>query len=166
MNKKKQAGVGLIEILVALLILAIGVLGFVALQYRAIEASSEGENRIQAINIARDVAEKIRVNRAALATYSTELARTNITELTTPSCFSTYCSPTQKAEFDSSFVKLSTQRMGMTINMMTCPGIQNGRRCIYVAWGDTAATNADGLNNCTTSGLYRADSTCVVMEAY
>ncbi len=86
--------------------------------------------------------------------------------LTTPSCFSTYCSPTQKAEFDSSFVKLSTQRMGMTINMMTCPGIQNGRRCIYVAWGDTAATNADGLNNCTTSGLYRADSTCVVMEAY
>ncbi len=81
MNKIQQTGVGLIEILVALLILAIGVLGFVALQYRAIEASSEGENRIQAINIARDVAEKIRVNRTALATYSTELARTNITEL-------------------------------------------------------------------------------------
>ena len=49
---KKQAGVGLIEVLVALLILAVGVLGFVALQYRAIEASSEGANRVQAINLA------------------------------------------------------------------------------------------------------------------
>lgn len=36
-----QKGVGLIEILVALLVLAIGVLGFVALQYRAVEATSE-----------------------------------------------------------------------------------------------------------------------------
>ncbi|MEG1640035.1 MAG: hypothetical protein RR284_03815, partial [Ruthenibacterium sp.] len=49
----------LFEALVALLILAVGVLGFVALQYRAIEASSEGANRVQAINLARDLAEKI-----------------------------------------------------------------------------------------------------------
>ena len=55
---KKQLGVGLTEILVALLILAISVLGFIALQYRAIEAMTEGENRIQAINIARDLAKK------------------------------------------------------------------------------------------------------------
>lgn len=31
-----QTGVGLIEVLVSLLILAIGILGFVALQYRAV----------------------------------------------------------------------------------------------------------------------------------
>jgi len=38
---KYQAGVGLMEVLVALLLLAIGVLGYVALQLRAIDASSE-----------------------------------------------------------------------------------------------------------------------------
>lgn len=166
MNKIQQVGVGLIEVLVALLVLAIGVLGFVALQYRAIEASSEGENRIQAINIARDVAEKIRVNRIALPTYTSTLAQTNITALPTPNCFSSYCTSTEKAQFDSSFVKISAQRSGMTVNMFTCPDVANNRRCIYVAWGETVAVNANGINDCTTAGLYKPNSTCVVMEVY
>lgn len=143
---RKQMGVGLMEVLVALLVLAIGVLGFVALQYRAIEALSEGENRIQAMNIARDLAEKIRVNRDAINTYTTTVSGT-ITALPTPNCFTALCSSTEKANFDAAFIKLSAQRIGMTLNMMTCPGISNGRRCVYVAWGDTSATNADGLNN-------------------
>ena len=163
---KKQAGVGLMEVLVALLILAIGVLGFVALQYRAIEATSEGANRVQAINLARDLAEKIRVNRDALATYVNTTASTTITALPRPNCFNVYCSSTEKAAFDASLIKLSAQRVGMTMNMFACPEIDNGRRCIYVAWGDTSATDADGLNNCTTAGAYRDESTCVVMEAY
>ena len=55
----------------------------------------------------------------------------------------------------------------MTVNMFTCPGIGNSRRCIYVAWGDTAAT-ADGDDvDCTTNaGTYTPNSTCVVMEVY
>ena len=150
----------------ALLVLAIGVLGFVALQYRAIEVSSEGENRIQAINIARDVAEKIRVNRTALTTYASTLAQTNITTLPTPNCFSVYCSTVEKAEFDSAFVKISAQRIGVSVNMFTCPDVENSRRCIYVAWGETVAVNANGINDCTTAGLYRPNSTCVVMEVY
>lgn len=162
---KKQAGVGLMEVLVALLILAIGVLGFIALQYRAIEALSEGENRIQAINIARDLAEKVRVNRNEINTY-TEVVHGNVTALPTPNCFNGLCSTEEKANFDAALIKLSAQRMGMTVNMLTCSGVENGRLCIYVAWGDTSATNADGLNNCTTSGSYRNESTCVVMEMY
>ena len=157
---KKQAGVGLIEVLVALLILAVGVLGFVALQYRAIEASSEGANRVQAINLARDLAEKIRVNRDQLDVYTAAIAG-NATNITNPNCYTAFCTPTQMARFDAALT-----RVGMTVNMFACPEVSNGRRCIYVAWGDTAATNADGLNNCTTAGAYRNESTCVVMEAY
>lgn len=162
-----QKGVGLMEVLVALLVLAIGVLGFVALQYRAIEASSEGENRIQAINLARDVAEKIRSNRTAINAYTTDLSATGVAELPSPNCFEGYCTPTQKASFDSALVQLSATSMGMTVNMMTCPGVANSRRCIYVAWGDTAAT-ADGEDvDCTTeAGTYTPNSTCVVMEVY
>lgn len=162
---QKQAGVGLMEVLVALLILSVGILGFVALQYRAIDASYEGGNRIQAINLARDLSEKIRVNREQIAQYVTTTSGT-ITALPTTNCFNVFCTPNQKAIFDASVSKLAAQRIGMTMNMFTCPSVNNGRRCIYVAWGDTSATNADGLNNCTTSGTYRAESTCVVMEAY
>ena len=162
-----QKGVGLMEVLVALLVLALGVLGFVALQYRAVEASNEGEYRIQAINIARDVAEKIRVNRTAINAYTTGLSATGVTTLPTPNCFNGYCNATQKAIFDSALVQLSATRMGMTVNMMTCPGVANNRRCVYVAWGDTAAT-ADGEDiDCTLdTGTYTPNSTCVVMEVY
>ncbi|MFW2077682.1 type IV pilus modification protein PilV [Acinetobacter sp. ULE_I010] len=64
---KKQKGTGMIEILVALVLLAIGVLGFTALQLRAVEATSEAFNRIQAMVVARDFAERIRINPYALS---------------------------------------------------------------------------------------------------
>ena len=75
---KHQFGVGLMEILVALLILALGVLGFIALQYRAVEATSEGSYRVQAINLSRDFAERIRVNRGALDDYVDKLHQVDL----------------------------------------------------------------------------------------
>ena len=169
-NRRKQIGVGLIEVLVALLILAVGVLGFVALQYRAIEAASEGESRIQAINLARDIAEKVRVNREQIGNYATAISENTIT--LNPNCLNEFCSASEKAVFDASQANLSAQRMGMTVNMLICPGVENRRQCIYVAWGDTSATAADATNNedvvdCTSvEGTYTSTSTCVVMELY
>ena len=65
----QQKGVGMVEVLVALLLLAIGVLGFSALQLRAVEATSEAMNQVQAMNLARDLSERIRVNRDGLLDY-------------------------------------------------------------------------------------------------
>lgn len=45
---------GLLEVLVALILLAIGVLGYVALQLRAMDASSEALSKSQAILVMRD----------------------------------------------------------------------------------------------------------------
>ena len=42
-----QKGVGLVEVLVALLLLAVGVLGYSILQIRAVDASSEALSRSQ-----------------------------------------------------------------------------------------------------------------------
>ena len=97
-----QRGVGMMEILVALLILAIGVLGFVALQYRALEASAESTNRVQAITIARDLAERIRVNRNAFTTYRTELGTAANQKAYKTNCLTTNCSNTDLADFDVS----------------------------------------------------------------
>lgn len=169
-NYKKQQGVGLIEVLVALLILAVAVLGFVALQVRAVEATSEGIYKVQAMNLARDVSEKIRTNRGQVTTYVTEFGagvqRQQALNNSSANCFSDYCTPTEKADFDVAQASLAAQRLGMTMNMMTCDGVENGRNCIYVAWGDTSATNADGNNDCTTNGVYRSNSSCIVMETY
>lgn len=163
-----QTGVGLVEILVALLVLALGILGFVALQYRAVEATSEAINRVQAINIARDMTERIRVNRDGLDEYATQIRTVaNQTDYTT-NCMTTACSTTAMADFDVAQVAQKTADLGMTLNMLPCAGNNNGRQCLYVAWGDTHATDGEsyGVGHCTVGTAYDVTSTCVVMEAY
>ena len=165
-TRLNQKGVGLIEVLVALLILAIGILGFVALQYRAIEATSEAINRVQAINIARDLAERIRANRDGLANYKTQIqTAANQTNYTT-NCMTSACSATAMADFDVSQVVSKASALGMTMNMRTCSGNSDGRNCIYVAWGDTSATDGTGAGDCTNGTAYLSTSTCVIMETY
>lgn len=163
-----QRGVGLMEVLVALLVLAIGVFGFIALQYRAVEATTESGYRVQAINIARDMAERIRVNRGALSAYETKLEKTVADQITaTKNCATTNCTAAELAEYDVSQVAKKAQETGMTIRRWTCQGNQDGRSCIYVAWGDTAATNGDANEgNCTTGAAYDPASTCLIMEVY
>lgn len=165
-----QKGVGLIEVLVALLILAIGVLGFVAMQIRAMQATVEGGARIQAINIARDLAERMRVNRDGQADYITQLSDPNNQKNlgASANCADTYCDAENLADYDVAEVVEYASALGMTMNIISCPGTSNGRQCIYVAWDDTSATNSTDpdATSCTYGTAYRVNSTCVIMEAY
>lgn len=176
MRIRNQTGVGMMEVLVALLLLSLAVLGFAALQLRAVEATAEGGNRIQAMNIARDLAEKIRMNssNAALRVYQANLADEDKQSASVSSCYSGTCTPATKAAFDVNEAYLKAQSVGMVLNMMDCPGTANGRTCIYVAWNKTDATDnttsKDGKIACTESQnstfSYQDNSTCVVMEAF
>ena len=75
-----QKGVGLIEVLVALLLLAVGVLGYSILQIRAVDASSEALSRSQGMLITRALAENMRANPGAQTNYPTAVRGfTNIT---------------------------------------------------------------------------------------
>lgn len=163
---KSQKGVGLIEVLVALLLLGVGILGFVALQYRAVEATSEAINRVQAINIARDMAERIRVNRDAINTYKSETETADKQSAFATDCITTNCTAVDMADFDVSQVATKAATLGMTINMLTCAGNSNGRNCIYVAWGDTSPTDGKGVGDCTDGTIYTSASTCLIMETY
>ncbi|MBJ9986546.1 type IV pilus modification protein PilV [Acinetobacter sp. S40] len=165
---KNQRGVGLIEILVALLILAIGILGFIALQYRAVEATSESNYRVQAMNLARDLAERVRVNRGSLATYETEIKTAANQTTSTKNCFTADCNVTELADFDVAQITTRAHSVGMSVNLVACPGNNDNRNCVYIAWGDTAPLNgeANGEGNCTTSTAYDPVSTCLIMEMY
>lgn len=164
--KKNQMGVGMVEILVALLILAIGILGFIALQYRAVEATAEGTNRVQAVNLARDLAERIRINHGIFSKYQTELQTAANQETFTKNCFNEYCNSSELADFDVSRIALKARSVGMTINLLDCQGTNNGRQCIYVAWNDTSATDGTGTGDCTSGTNYNPNSTCLIMEIY
>ncbi|HCM31074.1 MAG TPA: type IV pilus modification protein PilV [Acinetobacter radioresistens] len=177
-TRSSQKGVGMMEVLIALVVLAIGVLGYVMLQVRAMEATAEGTQRIQAINIARDLAERVRVNRsgwtfaASPKSYFTEFSTTALQADRTKDCaaLTAECSASELADYDVNELYNYSLQYGMNLGMAECPGntaANNKRYCIFVAWGDTVASNSStDTNSCVNGNAYRASSTCVMMEVY
>lgn len=178
MNKSQQ-GVGLIEVLVALLLLAIGVLGYSLLQLRAMDASGEALNRSQGMLILRGLAENMRANPLAQNNYPAAVrSYTNITAIpTAPAtvCFNptTACTPAQMATYDAFMAARSAFEIGMNITMDNCPGVGSApqqRQCLFIAWGNTtlSSTNtAANVSECMgATGVYVNGSNCLMMEAY
>lgn len=173
MKMVSQQGSGLLEILVALVILAIGALGYIMLQVRALEATMESTQRIQAINTGRDLAERVRSNRAGWINYQTELMvassgiAENVAKATeTPDCATAACTAAQMADFDVAEIASYASQYGMNLGMQNCPSTSN-RRCLYVAWGDTKAfDHTTNTASCTNGPSYRTNSTCIMMEVY
>ncbi|WP_435979808.1 type IV pilus modification protein PilV [Psychrobacter sp. DM4] len=77
-----QYGVGLIEVLVAVLLLSVAILGFSALQVRAVSATDESLVRTKSLTLVRNLAEVMRAYPDAYVTgsgttFSTVLPRDN-----------------------------------------------------------------------------------------
>ncbi|WP_323751921.1 type IV pilus modification protein PilV [Marinobacter sp.] len=68
--KASQAGLGLIEILVAVLILGIGILGVASMQVVSLQMNGQSQNRSQAVLLAEDLLDRIRANSDAPADYA------------------------------------------------------------------------------------------------
>lgn len=184
MKIKFQKGVGMIEVLVALVILAIGVLGFAALQLRAVDATNEAMSKVEAMNLARDLAERIRANRISYATYKANLTATTQSNTAT-SCVQTgsttpCTTAVQMANYDTAQIIEKAQSLGMTINLPGCQvaktldstGVattvdRQSRSCVYVAWGETKAIDSSTDSSaCTNGSSYLPQARCVVMELY
>jgi type IV pilus assembly protein PilV len=67
--RSSQSGFSLIEILIAMLILAVGVLGIAALQFKGLQYSSDSHFRSQISTLASDISDRMRINRANAPDY-------------------------------------------------------------------------------------------------
>jgi type IV pilus assembly protein PilV len=65
-------GFSLLEVLIALVVLSVGLLGLAALQAEGLRGSSTAHNRFQAIRLASDIAARIRANEDAIDISSSE----------------------------------------------------------------------------------------------
>jgi type IV pilus assembly protein PilV len=68
---RRESGFSLIEVLIALLVLAIGLLGLAALQAQGLRFNHDAYVRTQATHLAYDIVDRMRVNRTNLAVYTT-----------------------------------------------------------------------------------------------
>ena len=64
----------MVEVLVALVVLAIGLLGIAALYLNSLQSGRTAIYRTQAITLAADLSDRIRMNRTAQAAYATLFA--------------------------------------------------------------------------------------------
>lgn len=80
--RRTQAGFGLIEVLVAVFVLAVGLLGMAAMQASSLRLGGSAQWRSQAVMMTHDMMERVRANQriatvvapAALAVYSSPMA--------------------------------------------------------------------------------------------
>jgi type IV pilus assembly protein PilV len=68
---KINAGFTLIEVLIAMLVLAVGLLGLAGLQATSLKNNQSAYNRSQATQLAYDLTDRMRANAAAKATFTT-----------------------------------------------------------------------------------------------
>lgn len=108
-NFKTVTGATLIEVMVALLIMSIGLLGLASLQLSGVNTNSNSEKRTQAAFIANDMVERMRANPTAVAAgaYDAALNNTNIDCAKAPANIcedrtsaSANCTTAQMATFD------------------------------------------------------------------
>ena len=69
-RRRREAGFSIIEVLVALLVLAIGLLGLAALQAQGLRFNHDAYVRSQATNLAYDIVDRMRANRDNAVDYT------------------------------------------------------------------------------------------------
>lgn len=166
----------MLEVVVALVLLAVGMLGFAALQTSSVKATNESIDRTKAMSVMQGTAEKIRTNPSAMATYKTEFtslatrggvvskAGSNI------DCTSSACAPDELARRDVQLFAQQFLSSNLVANIVACPR-NSGTKiansdCLIIAWDDTApqvGNNAD--SDCMTDqGRYHPAAACMFVE--
>lgn len=170
--RANQLGIGMVEVLVSLIILAIGVLGYTALQLRAVEAGDEALKRSQATILMRGLTESIRANSEGQSFYPKKIqAYSGMSALPTgvKSCLNTACNPEEMAAYDAYLVARTAFQNGMNMTMTLCPGANkatSNRQCLFVAWDETKFAGVDYSECISSSGIYINGAKCLMMEAY
>lgn len=168
---KHEQGIGLLEVLVALLLLSVAVLGFSAMQMRAIKATDETLIRSDAMVVIRNVSEDLRLypNEDQRNAYIAALSSANTTIGT--NCRTSNCTQEQQVAYNAALALQMAADSDIRVAAAACPGSGRattvGRLCIMAAWGETEATSGDDSSDCVTSaGIYRPGASCLIMETY
>ena len=149
MNRVQQ-GIGLIEVLISMLIFLLGVLGVAGMQGQAIRVTHDSLQRSQAVWMANEIAERMKVNTGGLDsdTYQTQ-ATTASTDITTycaappASCIGTTCSADQMATYDVYDLmckNMSIINPQLTITCSTTPCAASALVTVGISWDSRGAT--------------------------
>ena len=142
-----QRGVSMIESLVAILVLAIGVMGLAGLQTRSLVETRLTNARANALLLANDLAERMRLNRtAATSTNAAQQYTTTFANRVTPSvnCVTNACGPSDLRNFDLAEWQMNVQQLLPSGQAQVFSPAADGQIRILFRWRNNAAAQADG----------------------
>lgn len=161
----RQRGVSLVEVLIALFVLAIGVLGYAGMQLFSLRGAEDAGNRALAMLIAVDAMERVMINPEQETTYFTASSWPGTAP--TPggeypdSCMSSACTAAQLADADIdqlAWAAANSLPNGMIRVQNDCTGTPSPD-CVVVSWGEFTP------DDCLTGAGISTTATCVVLEA-
>ncbi|WP_296288645.1 type IV pilus modification protein PilV [Pseudomonas sp.] len=99
-NNHKEQGFTLIEVLIALVVLAVGLLGMATLMTTSVQSSQGAYRRSQASLMVYDLVERMRVNHSQAISSNDYTLASGAADSTAPSCNTAGCTPQQQAQMD------------------------------------------------------------------
>ena len=146
-----SSGFTLIEVMVAVLVLGIGLLGFALLQTMSVRFAQSANHRTHATNLSYDMLDQMRTNRIAAANYSGNYAATAAgcapTAAVSPAAYRTVWQCRLQSELGA----------GSTATVT----FVNGLATVNITWGDERwnDANADGTVSAAESNRTFSAST-------
>lgn len=158
-TKHQQSGISLIEVLISLVVLSVGLLGIAGMQATGMRYNHAAYAKMQATNMAMDIADRIRSNKVAANVYAYDSADTdhdvNKNSFTpAATCTSTGCSASDLAKADLYY-------WSRPLTSSEAPVLPEGKAKIVVNGDNVTVTlswaeqHFDGLtkNNCGDNTL-------------
>ena len=166
-----QRGVGLVEVLIAVLVLTVGILGVAGLQITGKQALNDASQRSLATSLARDVIERMRSNASELESYETTVGGESISTAPT-SCSSATCTSSQLAARDlyeweqlldganeTVVIGGDTTNTGGLVNPRACITHNAGKVEVAIAWrGSSNQVNPSSSTCGESAALYDTDN--------
>ncbi|HEL4265833.1 type IV pilus modification protein PilV [Stenotrophomonas sp. ASS1] len=125
---RAQNGFSLIEVLIAILVLGIGLLGFALLQTMNVRYVQSANYRTQATNLSYELLDQVRINRVAAALYVGDYSATT-----------SECNPPIGKDIDqAAFMKDWRCRLGKALGDNASASVtrNNNVVTVRVSWGD------------------------------
>lgn len=160
----RLAGFSLVEVLVAVVILSIGMLGLAKLQFWGVRHTGSAYFRTQATQTANEMVERMRANPIGVAAGRYSINGGDCApvacDVTWPNCRDSACTPEQLAEFDIREVACGPSgendgaglddlmpEAGMRIRCETAAAAGNKLCLVEVCWKESDAPDGSEYNN-------------------
>jgi len=153
--KSNQKGFSLIEVLVTLIVMAIGISGLMAVQVNSMKNVNNSQYRTVATYFAYDMAERMRANPVGLAAGAYNAINGSETNPGTSACKTATCSGADLAKVDAydwnTAIKKLINEGGLGANALGTVTAAAGLYTIQVAW--TEQDRADPVDGKTTKTI-------------